>query len=109
MKERNKMKKIYIRAEKKLVPVKNLKNVVIPGWQEYKFFAHKRPLDDGYTVSEESTGCAVVIGDSKDLLSSVISQAVIRMNTVTKERFADMIQSAFGIQKRDQEELDEAG
>jgi len=54
------MKKVFSEAEKKLVEVRNLKNLTFkshPGW---KFFVH-RTLESSktFTVTENSTGVAV--------------------------------------------------
>lgn len=79
------MAKIVNVKEKKLVDVRNLKNVKIPGYDDDGFFVHKTLGGEGFTLTHKESGCAVV--QNCDSVKSAVSIGTERVTTFGKRSF----------------------
>lgn len=78
------MAKIVSVKERKLVDVKNLKNVKIPGYDD-EFFVHKTLGGEGFTLTHKESGCAVV--QDCDSVKSAVSIGTERVTGFGKRNF----------------------
>jgi hypothetical protein len=94
------MAKVFSQRDRKWVEVKNLKNLTFESHPGYEFFVH-RTIEDhgvGFTVTEKTSGCAVVHSNGK--MEDVVIKAKERLNEVSPEFLKDAVKRA--IEKREE-------
>lgn len=79
------MAKIVSEKEKKLVDVRNLKNVKISGYDEDEFFVHKTLGGEGFTLTHKASGYVVV--QNCNSIKSAVSIGTERITAFSKRDF----------------------
>jgi lactam utilization protein B len=87
------MKWIYAKDQEKLIPARSLKNITHPNHPGYKFFAHRAYKEDGYTVSEETTGARIISAYSH--LQNAITAAENRLSEVTADQMRKAVNEEY--------------
>ena len=90
------MKKIYDQKKKKFVRVGVLKNLTFRSAPGFKFFLHKSLGEDGFTVSEEISGCFIV--QAVKSKTAAINEARGKLQFQGVERLRDAIKRSLEVQ-----------
>jgi len=85
------MKRIRDNKNERWIKMKSIKELTFRSAPGYKFFLHKAYKENGFTISEETTGFAVTIASSK---TAAIESARKILKYIGGERFDSLVAEA---------------
>lgn len=89
--------KVVNTGERKMVFVRNIKNVSFKERPEYEFFVHRSLLTEGFSVTEKLSGACLIWGESS--VKAAIVAAEKQLLSRTKRQLSKAVKAAIKIRK----------